>query len=266
MVVDSGLQRVPRFDVRSGLTRLVTIPVSRASADQRRGRAGRIGPGICLRLWSDRIHHTLPAAHKPEILEADLAGLALELAIWGVDDPSRLRWLDPPSSSAFDSAGRLLRSLGALDDDGRISDHGSRMAALPIHPRLAHMILAADSLGQGGVACDLAALLSERDVVRFDPGRTDADMRIRLDLVQAARRKQPLAYPAATIDFSAVRRVVRTADQLRRRLGGSAGEGDTASIGRLLAWAYPDRVARRRPTGQGNVSIGQWPWCVSGSG
>jgi ATP-dependent helicase HrpB len=254
-VVDSGLQRVPRFDVRSGLTRLVTIPVSRASADQRRGRAGRLGPGICLRLWSHRIHHTLPAAHKPEILEADLAGLALELAIWGVNDPSRLRWLDPPSARAFDSAGRLLRTLGALDDDGRIGEHGCRMAALPIHPRLAHMMLAADGLGQGGVACDLAALLSERDVVRFDIGRTDADMRIRIDLVQAARRKQPLAYPAATIDFSAVRRVVRTADQLRRRMGGSAGEGDTASIGRLLAWAYPDRVARQRPTGRGTFLL-----------
>jgi ATP-dependent helicase HrpB len=255
LVVDCGLQRVARFDVRSGLTRLVTIPVSRASADQRRGRAGRTGPGNCLRLWSQHVHHTLPAAHKPEILEADLTGLALELAIWGVADPSRLRWLDPPSSSAFDSAGRLLRSLGALDEVGRISDHGSRMAALPTHPRLAHMILAADSLGQGGVACDLAALLSERDVVRFDSGRTDADMRIRLDLVQAARRKQPLAYPAATIDFSAVRRVVRTADHLRRRLDGKTGQGDAASIGRLLAWAYPDRVARRRSTGRGSFLL-----------
>ncbi|CAB1057043.1 ATP-dependent helicase HrpB [Olavius sp. associated proteobacterium Delta 1] len=255
VVVDSGWQRVPRYDVRSGLTRLVTIPVSRASADQRRGRAGRIGPGICLRLWSHRIHHTLPPAHKPEILEADLAGLALELAIWGVADPSRLRWLDPPSTGAYDGACRLLQSLGALDDDRRISDHGSRMAALPLHPRLAHMMLAADSLGLGGIACDLAALLSERDVVRFNPGRSDADMRIRLDLVQAARRKRTPAYPDATIDFSAVRRVVRTADHLRRSMGGRVAECDAASIGRLLAWAYPDRVARRRPAGRGTFLL-----------
>jgi ATP-dependent helicase HrpB len=255
VVVDSGLQRVPRFDVRSGLTRLVTIPVSRASADQRRGRAGRLGPGICLRFWSHRIHHTLPAAHKPEILEADLAGLALELAIWGVGDPGRLRWLDPPSSGAFDSACRLLRSLGALDEDGRISDHGSRMAALPIHPRLAHMMLAADGLGQGGAACDLAALLSERDVIRFDRGRTDADVRVRLDLIQAARRKRALAYPDATIDGFAVQRVVRTADQLRRRLGRGAGEYDTAFTGRLLARAYPDRIAQRRPTARGTFLL-----------
>ncbi len=255
VVVDSGLQRIPRFDVRSGLTRLVTVPVSRASADQRRGRSGRIGPGICLRLWSRRIHHTLPAAHRPEILEADLAGLVLELAIWGVDDPGRLRWLDPPSPGAFDSACRLLRSLGALDVDSRITDYGSRMAALPLHPRLAHMVVAADSLGQGAAACDLAALLSERDVVRFDPGRTDADMRVRLDLVHMARRKRPIAYPDASVDFSAVRRVVRTADHLRRRLGCNTAECDVESIGRLLAWAYPDRIARQRPAGRGKFIL-----------
>jgi len=246
VVVDSGLQRVPRFDVRSGLTRLVTVPVSRASADQRRGRAGRTGPGVCLRLWSRGIHHTLTPAHRPEILEADLAGMALELAIWGVDDPDKLNWLNPPSQGTFDSARCLLLSLGALDDDGQITDHGRQMAALPVHPRLAHMMVAADPLGHGGAACDLAALLSERDVVRFDPGRQDADMRIRLDLLQAARRKQVLTYPGATVDQSAVRRTIRAADHLRRRLDGNAGDRDTVSIGRLLAWAYPDRIARRR--------------------
>jgi ATP-dependent helicase HrpB len=207
VVVDSGLQRVPRFDVRSGMTRLVTLPVSRASADQRRGRSGRTGPGVCLRLWSRRMHHTLPAAHRPEILEADLAGLALELAIWGVDDPSRLRWLDPPPPVTFDSACRLLRSLEALDADGRATDHGRQMAALPLHPRLAHMLVAANSRGQGGTACDLAALLSERDVVRFEAGRSDADMRIRFDLLQALRNNQTLVYPGAIVD-SCGRRII----------------------------------------------------------
>jgi ATP-dependent helicase HrpB len=256
VVVDSGLQRVPRFDVRSGLTHLVTLPVSRSSADQRRGRAGRTGPGVCLRLWSHRIHQTLPAAHRPEILEADLAGLALELAIWGVDDPNRLRWLDPPPPDTFDSARRLLRSLEALDVDTRPTDNGRQMASLPLHPRLAHMLVAANSRGQeGGVACDLAALLSERDVVRFEPGHSDADMRIRLDLLQASRNKQPLAYPGAAVDFSAVRRVLRTADHLRRRLGCNRGENDAASIGRLLAWAYPERIARRRADGRGRFLL-----------
>jgi len=255
VVVDSGLQRVPRFEVRSGMTRLVTLPVSRASADQRRGRAGRLGPGICLRLWSHHMHHTLPAAHKPEILETDLAGPALELAIWGENDPGRLRWLDPPAAGAFENACRLLRSLGALDENGRVSAHGRRMAAVPIHPRLAHMLLAADGIGQGDVACDLAALLSERDVLRFDPGRVDADMQIRLDLVQAARRNRALVYPGATVDRSAVRRVVRAADHLRRRLGAGSDKIETASIGRLLAWAYPDRIARRRLTGKGTFLL-----------
>jgi ATP-dependent helicase HrpB len=246
VVVDSGLQRVPRFDVRSGLTRLVTVPVSRAAADQRRGRAGRTGPGVCLRLWSRAMHHTLTPAHRPEILEADLAGLALELAIWGVDDPDKLKWLDPPSQGAFDSARSLLRSLGALDGDGKITDHGRQMAALPVHPRLAHMMVSADRLGQGGAACDLASLVGERDVVRFDPGRQDADMRIRIDLLQAARRKQAVTFPGATVDDAAIRRAIRAADHLRRRLGRNAGARDTVAIGRLLAWAYPDRIARRR--------------------
>jgi len=255
VVVDSGLQRVPRFEMRSGLTRLVTLPVSRASADQRRGRAARIGPGVCLRLWSREMHHTLVPAHRPEILEADLAGLALELALWGVDDPGQLKWLDPPPRSIFDSACDLLRSLGALDLDGGITDQGRQMAALPMHPRLAHMLVAADHLGYGEIACDMAALLGERDVVRFDPGQQDADIRIRLDLLQALRRKRPLIRQGATIDYSALRRVIRSADQLRRQLGCNAGDDDAVSIGRLLGWAYPDRIARRRPGVRGKFLL-----------
>jgi len=246
VVVDSGLQRVPRFDIRSGLTRLVTVPVSRASADQRRGRAGRTGPGVCLRLWSRGSHHTLTPAHRPEILEADLADLALELSIWGVDDPDKLKWLDPPNRGAFNNARCLLRSLGAMDGNGKITDHGRQMAALPVHPRLAHMMVSAERLGRGNAACDLAALLGERDVVRFDHGRQDADMRIRLDFLQAVRRKKAVTYPGANVDDAAIRRAMRVADNLRRRLGGDTGDRDTASIGRLLAWAYPDRLARRR--------------------
>jgi len=255
VVVDSGLQRVPRFEMRSGLTRLVTVPVSRASADQRRGRAGRIGPGVCLRLWSRKMHHTLIPAHRPEILEADLAGLALELALWGVDDPGKLKWLDPPPRGTFDSARSLLRSLGALDLDSRITDRGRQMATLPMHPRLAHMLVAADRHGYGGIACDMAALLGERDVVRFDSGQQDADIRIRLDLLQALRRKRPLTRQGATIDHSALRRVIRAADQLRRQMGCKAGDGDAVSIGRLLGWAYPDRIGRRRPGVRGKFLL-----------
>jgi len=255
VVVDSGLQRVPRFEMRSGLTRLVTVPVSQASADQRQGRAGRVGPGVCLRLWSRTMHHTLIPAHRPEILEADLAGLVLELALWGVDDPGKLKWLDPPPRDTFDSARSLLRSLGALDLDSRITDRGRQMATLPMHPRLAHMLVAADHHGYGGIACDLAALLGERDVVRFDPGQQDADIRIRLDLLQALRRKRPLTSQGATIDHSALRRVIRGADQLRRQMGCNADDGDAVSIGRLLGWAYPDRIARRRPGVRGKFLL-----------
>jgi ATP-dependent helicase HrpB len=255
VVVDSGLQRVPQFDARSGLTRLVTMPVSRASADQRRGRAGRTGPGVCLRLWSRHMHHTLPPARQPEILEADLSALALELAIWGVDDPGRLHWLDPPSPAAFENACRLLKSLGALDVDGRITDHGRRMSALPIHPRLAHMLVESQGRGLEAIACELAALLGERDVIRFNPGRPDADIRIRLDLLQAARRKRPMTYPDATVEVAAIRRVIRTADHLGRRLAVTVGEYDAASAGLLLAWAYPDRVARLRQGGRGQFLL-----------
>ena len=255
VVVDSGLQRVPRFEMRSGLTRLVTVPVSRASADQRRGRAGRIGPGVCLRLWSREMHHTLIPAHRPEILEADLAGLALEIALWGVDDPGKLKWLDPPPRNTFDSACELLRSLGALDLASGITAQGRQMAALPMHPRLAHMLVAANRLGYGGIACDMAALLGERDVVRFGPGQQDADIRIRLDLLQALRRKRPLTSQGATIDHAALRRVIRAADQLRRQMGCKADDGDAVSIGRLLGWAYPDRIARRRPDGRGKFLL-----------
>jgi len=246
VVVDSGLQRVPRFDVTSGLTRLVTVRVSQASADQRQGRAGRTGPGLCLRLWSQRMHHSLPAFHRPEILEADLARLALELALWGVDDPERLSWLDRPPKGSYESARQLLQSLKALDGEGRITAHGRQMAALPAHPRLAHMMVAAQERGQGAAACDLAALLSERDVVRFDArsGNPDwTDMGMRFDLVQSARKKAPLSFSGATIDHAALGSVIQVAAQLRRRLGCKGKDKAFPSIGRLLAWAYPDRIA-----------------------
>ena len=160
-VVDSGLMRVPRFDARIGMTRLETINVTRASADQRRGRAGRVAPGVCYRLWSAHEDAGLVPHTRPEILEADLAPLALDLAAWGVRDPNELQWLDAPPASAFAQARELLRELGALADNCDITTHGKRMASLPLHPRLAHMLLRAKSLGAGALACDLAAQLND---------------------------------------------------------------------------------------------------------
>jgi len=246
VVVDSGLLRTPRFDPRSGLTRLVTVPVSRASADQRRGRAGRTAPGLCLRLWSQQMHPTLAVAHRPEILEADLTGPALELTIWGVDDPGTLRWLDLPPEGSFQRAYDLLRELNALDHYGKVTPHGRSMSDLPVHPRLAHMLIAAKSIGEGAVACDVAALLGERDVVRFEPGRQDADVGLRVDLIRAARQNRPLALPGATVDKGAVVRAMSVSEHLRRRLGIKMENSDTDDLGRLLAWAYPDRIAHLR--------------------
>ena len=149
VVVDSGLMRVPRFDARTGMTRLETATVTLDSADQRRGRAGRLAPGVCYRLWSEHAEAGLIRQRTPEILDADLAPLALDLAVWGISDPMELSWLDPPAASAFAQARELLHELGALDAKGAVTEHGRSMASLPAHPRIAHMLLRAKELSRG---------------------------------------------------------------------------------------------------------------------
>ena len=254
VVIDSGWSRVPRFDPVSGLTRLTTVNVSQASAEQRRGRAGRLEPGICYRLWSEGAHNKLPDYNRPEILEADLATLALDIAQWGVTDPDKLAWLDPPPAAHYAQARELLQELGALDDKGAITAHGRRMSQLAMHPRLAHMVIMGMELGHGALACDLAALLSERDIIK---GERDADLHLRL---QALRTEgpSPLALPQRergsrqeNIDRMACSRVRKQAEQWRRQL--RIAEHDTSRIdhtGVLLAYAYPDRIAQRRPGGE----------------
>lgn len=257
VVVDSGLQRLPRFDVRSGMTRLVTMPVSKASADQRRGRAGRLGPGVCLRLWSRAVNGTLVPDRRPEILETDLCGPALTLAGWGVGDPCGLKWLDPPPLGAYGNACDLLRDLKALDQRSLITRHGREMAALPVHPRLAHMVLMARMIGQDRVACDLAALVAERDPLRFDAGCADVDMRLRYELLQARRENRPYEITGARINESACRHIIKVADHLVRRLDRPRrlDPDPGISLGRLLAWAYPDRIAQRRPEARGRFRM-----------
>ncbi|HEY5649352.1 MAG TPA: ATP-dependent helicase HrpB, partial [Nitrospiria bacterium] len=163
VVIDSGFVRVPRFDPGSGLSRLVTTRISRGSADQRAGRAGRLGPGVCYRLWSRTTHSGLISHPIPEIRSADLTSLVLELAQWGVPDAETLSWLDPPPESALSNARRLLIQLGAVNSEGGITPIGKSMARMPLHPRLSHMVIEAEALGAGFLAADLAALLSERD-------------------------------------------------------------------------------------------------------
>jgi ATP-dependent helicase HrpB len=255
VVVDSGLMRAPRFDAGSGMTRLATLPVSRASADQRQGRAGRNEPGVCYRLWSREFQRTLAKRNTPEILQADLAGLALELALWGVDDPGRLAWLDPPPPAAFRQAAGLLADLGALDENGRITAHGRLLADLPLHPRLAHMVSEAAASGLGETACDLAALLSERDFLRFPAGQTDSDLRLRLDVMRAMRLGSRAAETNFSVDRSTCRRALRVAEVLRKRMKLGAHSPPAREVGRAAAWAYPDRIARKRPGGNGRFLL-----------
>ncbi|MFD2232211.1 ATP-dependent helicase HrpB [Phaeospirillum tilakii] len=251
VVVDAGLARAPRFDPGSGMTRLVTLPVSRAAADQRRGRAGRVAPGRCVRLWSEAEDRALAPRPPAEIEVADLAPLALDLARWGVADPATLAWLDPPPAAHLAAARTLLIGLGALDRAGRITAHGREMARLPLHPRLAHMLLAARQEGLGGLACDLAALLEERDPLRGTA--RDADLRRRLRLLRGE------GDPAA--DRGVLARIRQSARDVRRRLGLRGGEQDGSpdEAGRVLAFAYPDRIARRRPGGEPRYLLSDGP-------
>jgi ATP-dependent helicase HrpB len=247
VVVDSGLQRAPRFDPGSGMTRLVTLPVSRASADQRRGRAGRLGPGICYRLWRETATPSLAATNRPEILDAELSALALELALWGVDHPDRLDWLDPPPPGALAHARQLLADLGALDEGGSITAHGRRMARLPLHPRLAHMILAAREANLGPEACDTAAILCDRDPLHFTAQWRDADLKLRLEALQAHRASQPFSIQGCRVNRHAIKQALILSATLQRRLGIQGRVRRPIQPGRLLAWAYPDRIGRQRP-------------------
>jgi ATP-dependent helicase HrpB len=245
VVIDSGLMRVSRFDPGGGMTRLETIKVSQASADQRRGRAGRLEPGVCYRLWPQGQHRALPPHTAPEMLAADLAPLALELAQWGVSDPADLRWLDPPPAPAYAQARDLLRRLGALDADDRITAHGGNMASLGMHPRLAHMVLRARDLGCGALACQLAALLGERDILTGQPGeQRDSDIRRRVETLRSGDQK-----------LWSVRQVMAQARQWQRQLGIAAGTGNVGDTGRVLALAYPDRIAQRRPGSDGQYRL-----------
>jgi ATP-dependent helicase HrpB len=238
IVVDSGLERRAMFDPVTGMGRLETARISRASAEQRQGRAGRLEAGVCYRAWSEGAQRSLAPFAQPEILQTDLAGLALELAAWGANDAATLTWLDPPPAATLASARALLTRLEALDERGRVTAHGREMARLPLHPRLAHMLIAARPLGCVPLAAQLAALLSERDLLRAAGGAADADIRSRLALLQGESE------PVGT-DRGALQRARRLARDLMRQ-SSAAGAAHTGLEGVLLACAYPDRIARRR--------------------
>ncbi len=248
VVIDLGWQRVPRFEPRSGLTRLETVRVSRASATQRAGRAGRLEPGVCYHLWTETTETGLVPYNNPEIIEADLAPLALELAQWGVADATSLRWLDAPPAAALNQAQQLLQQLGALDENLRITVDGKAMARLPLHPRLAHMLVRADSMGQGALACDIAAVISERDILRNIKGEGQCDFPLRVTALRAYRDKGAGGARGYGADVGACRPVEQAAKQWRRLLKIQAENSVVAdeNVGTLLALAYPDRIARKR--------------------
>jgi len=286
VVIDGGLTRRLRYDAASGMNRLVTVRISQAEAIQRRGRAGRVAPGVCYRLYSPHDFQTMTPYPPPEILIADLSALVLELAAWGIKDPASLSWLDPPPAPAWETARELLATLGALDRRGDITTAGRALVRLPLPPRLGCLLLRAAERGCAPLGADLAALLSERDIRRRapedrPPAADDADLAARLFLFQDWRQKQRRDEKTAPADPAALAAVDRTAAQLRRLVAGSlpspavlpgkkprgpaarrhgpvnnAGnekhqEGKEEAIAALLLHAYPDRVARRRD-GEGN--------------
>jgi ATP-dependent helicase HrpB len=235
IVVDSGLARVPRYEPDVGLTRLETVRVSRAAADQRRGRAGRTEPGICYRLWDEPQTGSLEAYARPEILAADLSSFVLDLAQWGVSDPATLSFLDPPPSAALTEAKALLSELGAIDADGRITDEGRALRRLPLPPRLARMVVDAARDGAGQLGADIAAILTERGL-----GGDEVDLRHRLDQFRRDRSRR-------AEDARAMAK--RWADAVESK----AGEAPSASV--ILALAYPDRLARNRGGGNGSFVL-----------
>ena len=250
-VIDCGLSRRMRHDRGSGMNRLVTVRESKASAEQRKGRAGRLAPGVCYRLFSRHTFNAMTAHTPPEILDSDLSALVLELAAWGVADPLSLNWLDPPPVAAIEVARDLLTDLSAIDPAGRITGLGNSMAQLPLHPRLAALLHRSREIGCFRTGCDLAALLSERDIIRRtkDSGslQTMIDVSERLDLLRGTRRN---GRTSESVDSAAIRSVERVARQLQRMTGTSAADNlDGGSVGRLLLAAYPDRVAVQRETG-----------------
>jgi len=230
IVIDSGLSRVPRYEPDVGLTRLETVRVSRAAADQRRGRAGRTEPGVSYRLWDEPQTSSLEPYTRPEILSADLSSFVLDMAHWGAADPAKLAFLDAPPLAALAEARALLKEIGALDADGRITDEGRKLRSLPLPPRLARMVVAAAAEGSGALAATIAALLTERGL-----GGNDVDLRHRLDNFR--RDRSPRAEDARAM----VKRWVASA--------GAGKNTDEHNVGSLLALAYPDRIAKNRGTG-----------------
>jgi ATP-dependent helicase HrpB len=248
VVVDCGLRRYAEFDPATGMSHLVTTKVSQAAAEQRRGRAGRLSSGVCYRLWSEGTQASLASQTAPEIMHADLAPLALELSCWGAADAANLRWLDPPPAAPLAQARDLLRQLEAVDAGNRITPHGRALATVGAHPRLGHLLIKAREWGASRLACDLAAILSERDILHAAPGARDVDLRLRVAVLRGGAGVLP---PGVNADARALTQAKRnSADWQREFARGTQDSADPHEFtGALLALAYPDRVGRTRGAG-----------------
>ncbi|MBR4353655.1 MAG: ATP-dependent helicase HrpB [Bacteroidales bacterium] len=245
VVVDAGYCRKPVFDARTALEHLETVRISRDMAAQRSGRAGRVAPGVCYRLWSKAAETRMAELRKPEIVEADLAPMVLQVAAWGEAHPERLPWLTPPPVASLKAAQTLLVDLGAIDEESRITPHGRAMASLPCHPRVAQLLLKAEDDAQKALAADIAALLEEKDPMSAE---ADPDMALRIDALRRAR---------ASGRLGSWGRVARIAAQYRDMVGvvEDNGRADAYVIGQLTASAYPERVARVWKEGHGQYCL-----------
>ncbi len=249
VVIDSGLMKKPHFSPANALSTLRTLPISKASAEQRSGRAGRLGPGICYRLWTKTEHFSRPDFLPPEILGADLSPLLLELLQWGVKDPLELKWLNPPRQGAIKQARTLLTQLGAIDNKGMLSKNGKQIASLPLHPRLALMLIQGHKRDQSLLACRLAALLQNRDLFRGRLDERSVDIEERLEVLRLFEEKKTDQIRARGGDIALCRRIMQEATQYQRLLGGSPNSNkayDFGEAGNLLALAYPERIAKKK--------------------
>ena len=250
IVVDCGFSRVPKFDTRSGLTRLETIRVTKDSADQRAGRAGRLGPGICYRLWTEGFNHHLVPHRSAEILDADLASLVLELSNWVTEKINSLTWLSTPPAGTVMQAKELLEQLGALEKN-KISIRGKEMLHLPTHPRIAHLLIEGRKSKQRSLACDIAALLEERDPL---PKEAGADLVLRIEVLRKFRRKE-----FVNADKKRLERIERIAQQWRKLIGTEIENSNPnhEEVGKLIAAAYPERIGKMETQGRFRLANGR---------
>ena len=242
IVVDSGYSRVPKFDAKTGLTKLETNRVTKDTADQRAGRAGRLGPGVCLRLWSEATQHNLKPHRTPEILEADLSPTILELANWGKHDFKNMTWLSSPPNASLEYGKDLLSLLGALNEN-QISKRGKNLLAIPAHPRIAHLLLEGKNDNLAALACDIAAILEEKDPLSKNVG---TNLSLRIEALRKWRQNE-----FVTCDRKLLERIERTASIWRKHLSVAMDNSTVVEfeVGKLLALAYPERIARRKGNG-----------------